>query len=72
MNAAEIEAEKQYNAQEDREARSQHLYMVYLKDHDDPYAEWFESEICGTHHHCYSTIRSMSLDMHFKTQIVEA
>ena len=47
-------------------------YIVNLMDLDDPYAEWFESDISGTHEHCQSQIRSLSLDMHFKTQIVEA
>jgi|13_taG_2_1085334.scaffolds.fasta_scaffold342556_2 hypothetical protein len=72
MNKAEIEAEKQYNAQGDREARRLHFYVVMLKDRNDPWGEWFESDIEGTHDHCYSQVRGGSLDMHFDIQIVEA
>lgn len=72
MNKAEIEAEKQYNAQQDREARRFHFYVVMLKDRDDPWGEWFESDIEGNYDECYSEVRECSLDMHFDIQIVEA
>ena len=71
MNKAEIEAEKQYNAQEDRKARRLHYYVVMLKDRNDPWGEWFESDIEGNHDHCYSQVRLGSLDMHFDIRIVE-
>ena len=71
MNAAEIEAEKQYQAQGDREARRLHQYVVNLKDRDDPYAEWFESDIEGSYDHCHSQVRVLSLDVHFQIQIEE-
>ena len=46
-------------------------YVVNLKDRDDPFAEWFESDIEGTYDHCQSQVRMLSLDVHFQIQIVE-
>ena len=56
----------------EREARRLHHYVVMLKDRNDPWGEWFESDIEGTYDHCYSQVRVGSLDMHFDIQIVEA
>ena len=47
-------------------------YIVNLKDRNDPWGEWFESDIEGTYDHCYSQVRGGSRDMHFDIQIVEA
>ena len=47
-------------------------YIVNLKDRDDPFGEWFESDIDGTYDQCCSQVRAESLDMHFHVQIVEA
>ena len=48
-----------------------YYYVVNLKDRDDPYAEWFQSDIEGTYDHCHSQVRVLSLDVHFQIQIVE-
>ena len=47
-------------------------YIVNLLDRTQPEEGWFQSDIDGTYEHCQSQIRSLSLDMYFKTQIVEA
>ena len=72
MNAAEIEAEKQYRAQGDREARRLHQWVVMLKDRDDPWGEWFESDIEGTYWDCDAQVQDESLEKHFLIEIVEA
>ena len=46
-------------------------YVVNLKDRDEMFGEWFESDIEGSYDHCHSQVRVLSLDMHFKIQIVE-
>ena len=46
-------------------------YVVNLKDRDDPYAEWFESDIDGNYDQCYSQVRKQTLDKYFQIQIVE-
>ena len=48
-----------------------YYYVVNLKDRDDPYAEWFQSDIEGTYDHCHSQVRVLSLDVHFQIQIIE-
>ncbi len=46
-------------------------YVVNLRDRDEMFGEWFESDIEGTYDHCHSQVRVLSLDVHVKIQIVE-
>ena len=46
-------------------------YIVNLKDRDDPFAEWFESDIDGTYDQCDAEVADMSLHDHFHIQIIE-
>tara|TARA_A100001391_G_C4817852_1_gene210414 strand:- start:262 stop:450 length:189 start_codon:yes stop_codon:yes gene_type:complete len=46
-------------------------YVVNLKDRDDMYGEWFESDIEGSFDDCQSQVRELSLDKYYKIQIVE-
>lgn len=46
-------------------------YVVNLKDRNDPYAEWFQSDIEGTYDHCHSQVRLLLLNALFQIQIVE-
>ena len=46
-------------------------YVVNLKDKDDSFAEWFESNIDGTYDECYAEVGNQSLDGHYHVQIVE-
>ena len=46
-------------------------YVVNLKDRDDWRDAWFESDIEGSFDDCQSQVRKLSLNEHFKIQIVE-
>ena len=46
-------------------------YVVNLKDRDEMYGEWFESDIEGSFDDCQSQVRKLSLDKYYKIQIVE-
>ena len=46
-------------------------YVVNLQDRDDPYAEWFESDIDGNYDQCYSQVWKEGLEKYFEIQIVE-
>ena len=45
------------------------MYQVELRDRADRESGWFDSEITGTHDHCYSQDRTLSLDLHFEVRI---
>ena len=47
------------------------LYVVNLKDRDDMYGEWFESDIEGSFDQCQSQVRELDLDKYYQIQIVE-
>ena len=47
-------------------------YVVNLKDRDDLYGEWFETDIDGTYDQCHAQVNRMSLHSQFHIQIVEA
>ena len=47
------------------------MYQVNLRDRADRESGWFYSEITGTHDHCYSQVRTLSLDLHFEVRIVK-
>tara|TARA_R100000234_G_scaffold14170_1_gene7823 strand:+ start:271 stop:459 length:189 start_codon:yes stop_codon:yes gene_type:complete len=46
-------------------------YVVNLKDRDDMYGEWFESDIGGSFDECQSQVRELALNKYYKIQIVE-
>jgi hypothetical protein len=46
-------------------------YVVNLKDRNDPYADWFESDIEGAYDYCHSQVRLLLLDSLFQIQIRE-
>ena len=46
-------------------------YVVNLKDRDDLYGEWYESDIDGTYDQCHAQVNSLSLHNYFHIQIVE-
>jgi hypothetical protein len=45
------------------------MYQVELRDRTNRESGWFDSEITGTHDHCYSQVRTLSLDLHFEVRI---